>query len=170
MIKKILNFLKFYSSVLCRLIVLVFKKNRTLSKSHFEYIASPHSEDDFLILDFKFRNALFYKINETKYLYDGCKIIFLKKYNYKISFEAIGYQGTYKEDFFIEPTIKTNFSKLKTKSQNLNFDFKAQEKTNTINLKKTINSIGIELNQNSVQIKKQNITIKFNSFNQNDYL
>jgi hypothetical protein len=170
MIKKILNFLKFYSFVLYRLIVLVFKKNRTLSKFHFEYIPSPHSEDDFLILNFKFKNALFYKINETRYLYDGCKIIFLKKHNYKISFEAIGYQGTYKENFFIEPTIKTNFSKLKTKSQNLNLDYKTQEKINTINLKKTTCLIPIEFNQNNVQIKKETTTIKFKTFNQNDYL
>jgi len=170
MIKKILNFLRFYLSVLIRLIVLFFKKNRSLHKSHLDYIANPHSEDDFLLLDFKFSNVLFYQINETKYLHDGKKIILLKKHNYKIQFEAIGYKEIYKEEIIIEPTIKTNFSKFKTKSQNLNLGFKTQEKINITNLKKRINSTQVELNSNDVKLLKQTITIKLNTFNQNDYL
>lgn len=170
MIKKILLFLKFYSLVLIKTIVVLFRKDRTLKKINLDYISSPHSEDDFLLLNFTFKNALYYKINNTKYLYDGSKLIYLKPQNHKVNFEAIGLSMRFKKTIEIKPNLKTEFLSFKANTQNLKLAYNTKSDIIVINLNHSINLKHIELSFNEIKFKNQSTTIKLNTFNQFDYL
>lgn len=170
MIKHVLSFLRFYSSVLIRIIRILFKKNKTLQKIEFDYISNPHAEDDFLLINFSFTNALYFRINRTNYLYDGKKIIYLKPHKHKIDFEAIGLFESYKKQIEIAPSLKTNFSNFKTESQELNLRYNHHSDIQIINLKRTFNLKNSNVKFENVKLKTQNITLKLDTFNQNNYL
>lgn len=170
MIKNVLNFLRFYSSVLIRIFRILFKKNKKLIKNEFDYISNPHAKDDFLLMNFSFTNALYFKINTTKYLYDGKKIIYLKPHNHKIDFEAIGLFESYKKQIEIKPSLKTNFLNFKTKSQELKLDYNYQSELQINNLRQTLSTKNSKVKLDKVKFKNQNITLKLDTFNQNNYL
>ncbi|MEZ4853751.1 hypothetical protein [Flavobacterium sp.] len=141
-----------------------------MQKIEFDYISNPHAEDDFLLMNFSFTNALYFRINRTNYLYDGKKIIYLKPHNHKIDFEAIGLFKNYKKQIEIDPSLKTNFSNFKIKSQELNLGYNHHSDLQIINLQRTFDLKNSNVKFEIVKLKRQNITLKLDKFNQNNYL
>lgn len=170
MIINLINFLKFYTIITKRVIMVLFVKNRKLKKISFDYISYPHSDDDFLILDFNFTNALYFKINDVKYVYYGKKIIPLKKYNYKIEFTAIGIFKNYHETIVVEPTISTVFSNFKTISNNLQFSLEQQKELHFLNKEHKSISKNVNLNFQKITIKDNKPTFKSTKYNQNEFI
>ena len=64
--KHIGNLLKFYSLKFGKWILLLFKPNKKLKNISFNYLRNWHVDNAYLIIDFKFKNAIWFKIGKFK--------------------------------------------------------------------------------------------------------
>ncbi|MBK5214799.1 MAG: hypothetical protein JJE55_14200 [Flavobacteriaceae bacterium] len=87
------KYLKFQSLKFRKWIFILFKRNRKLHKISFDYYKNWQFEHGLLVINFQFKNAIWYKIGDYKSL-DFIKPIFLNLQNTKsdlVVFEVYGF-------------------------------------------------------------------------------
>ena len=166
-LKQLIAFLKFHFVRIGKWVAILFKRNRQLKTLSFDYYKNWHSDNSYLVVDFKFKNAIFFKIGGTK-SFDFTKslILNLQKLNTdNIKIEVFGFFQ--KQVFIIElnkefqlnskpfriaieniSTIEITRQKIKTKIPSLWFAF-GKPKT-------TIPSVSVNSNQIAINHKKFN--------------
>jgi len=171
-LKQLIAFLKFHFVRIGKWFAILFRRNRKLKKISFDYYKNWHSDNSYLVVDFKFRNAIFFKVGNTK-SFDFTKLLILnlQKLNAdSIKFEVFGFFQ--KETFIIDlnKEIQLNSKPFRTVIENISpVEITRQKtKTKTPNLwfafgkpKVTIQSVSVNSNQ---------ITIKSNNFNIQEFI
>ncbi|MGV7106428.1 hypothetical protein [Flavobacterium sp. U410] len=169
MIKNIVLFSKFYFLVGITFFKILFSGSKRLKREKVNYASYPYFKDSFLLFEFHFKNALYFKINNVKHLHQGTKIIPLKNYNYTIDFYAIGIFETYHQTISIEPGFEADFSDFKTKTSKLQLQSNEQKKLH-INIEPTVRRKIAKLYFDEIRLKHKKATIKFNTYNQNEFI
>ncbi len=185
-LKRFVLFIKFHLTRISKWIAILFKKNRKLKKVSFDYYKSWHSDSSYLIVDFKFKNAIYFKVGETKSFNFSIPLILnlqsLQTNNIKV--EVYGFLQ--KKVFVIElnKEIQLNTKSFKTKFENLspvaipeqktklkipNFWFalsKPKIKIQSV----SVNTNNIKIKIQSVSVNTNNIKIKSNKFKIQEYI
>jgi len=168
-LKQSIRFFKFHFVLIGKWLAILFKKNRRLEKLIFDYYKNWHADNSYLIVDFKFKNALYFKIGDYK-SFDFEKPLILNLQKVKadnIKFEVFGFQQ--KQVFIIElnKEIQLNSEPFRTTIEYISSVAIVQQKTKVkiTNLwfafgKPKVSNQNVSVNSNPIKIKSNKFKIQ----------
>lgn len=115
-------FVKFQSLKFCRWVLILFKRKKQIKKIDFGYYKNWHFNNAYLIIDFQFKNAIWYKVGNIKSL-DFSKPLILNLENIdaeSIDVEVFGFFQKHVYTIYLEKIAELNSEPFKTQTQNLN--------------------------------------------------
>jgi hypothetical protein len=154
------------------LLTILFKRRRKLEKISFDYYMNWHFDNAYLVVDFKFKNAVGYKVGEFK-SFDFSKPIILNLENIQsvtINFEVFGFFQKQVYVINLNRDTRINTQPFKTKIDNINMVKLVQQKTRI-----RIPKIGLHIADptfvfEKIAVKTQNIQINYQTFKTQDYI
>lgn len=153
-----------------RFVKILFRKNRKIEKLHLDYSDEGMFENGYMILNYRFRNAIYYRFGNHKTLEKEIKIFNLKNFENEFELTVYGFfrKKSYKLKFEPKLTLETsnfkaNFSNLKN-----DFEFKTIPNLSTPNFK--IGLIEIEIKPRKLKITPNKLVLKHETFNQNEFI
>lgn len=162
-----LHFLKF---VIARFLIILFRKKKEIELLYLEYNTEHLFDNSFIIINYQFKNAIYYKFGNYKTLEKEIKIFNLKNLDEEFNLTVYGFfrKSTYQLKFEAKLTLESE----KFKASSSNFKLKL-EKQCFPNLSHplfcfTLNNPNVK--SSKVKSLNKNITIKTNSFNQNEFI
>lgn len=161
--KYLLQKLQFVFIVLGRFIRILFRWRRRIELLRLDYATDYVFDSSFIIINYRFRNAVWYRFGNHKTLEKEIKIFNLK--NFENEFDLVVYGFFQRKSYRLKfkPELTLNHSNFKTTFSNLNL--KLEEKNLPIT-----KSSGILVEIPKPKTTFQNITIKTNSYNQNEFI
>ncbi len=171
-LRKIGLFIRLQLLKIGRLLTILFKRRKKLEKISFDYYKNWHFDNAYLVVDFKFKNAVWFRIGKFK-SFDFSKPIILNLENIQsdtINFEVFGFfqKQVYEIDLNRENQINTQ--PFKTKIDNINTFELIPQKART-----QIPKIGLHIADptfafEKITIKPQNIQLDYKPFKIQDYI
>lgn len=171
-IKQFVELLNFHLILTRKWLAILLKKNRKLKNLSFDYYKNWHSDKCYLIIDFKFKNAIYFKVGETK-SFDFSIPLILNLQNLKtnkIMVEVYGFLQ--KQIFIIELNKEIDFDtkSFKTKLENLSLIGIPRQKTNLKISKFLITFDKPKVMIQSISANSNNISMKSNKFKIQEYI
>ena len=171
-LRQIRLFVKSQLLIVGRLLTILFRRRRKLEKISFGYYQKWHFDNAFLFVDFKFKNAVWFRIGNYK-SYDFSKPIILNLENIQtdtINFEVFGFFQKQVYKIALNKEAQINTQPFKTKIDNINIVELVQQKTRT-----RIPKIGLHIADptfvfEKIAVKPQNIQINYKPFKTQDYI
>jgi hypothetical protein len=159
--KKINQFIKLQVLIIGRLLTILFKRRKKLERISFGYYQKWHFNNAYLFLDFRFKNAVWFRIDQFT-CYDFSKQLVLDLENIQkdtLNFEVFGFfqKQIYKIHLNKEAQINTPIFKTKIEKIN-NFELLPHKTTSRIT------QIGLHIPNitptvENISVKKQNIKL-----------
>lgn len=166
----IINSIKLYFKIGISFLLILFKKDKRLIELYFDSGNEVLFENSFLILNYRFKNAIFYSINNKLTVENNIKIYNVNNLNEVIHFVVYGWFETKHYVIEVKPQKKINKETFITEISNLKISIIPLEFLNLTAKDVNLKSKTISINFSKVLIEKNNINIKTNSFTQNDFL
>lgn len=171
-LKQLIAFLKFHFVRIGKWFAILFKRNRKLKKISFDYYKNWHSDNSYLVVDFKFRNAIYFKVGNTK-CFDFTKLLILnlQKLNAdSIKIEVFGFFQKEAFDIDLNKEIQLNLKPFRTVIENISPVEITRQKTKTKrpNLWFAISKPKVAIQ--SVSVNSNQISIKSNNFNIQEFI
>ncbi|HLO73044.1 MAG TPA: hypothetical protein VK164_03830 [Flavobacterium sp.] len=166
----ILEKLHFLKVVIARFFSIFFRKRKGIELLLFEYNTEYLFDNSFIIINYRFRNAIYYKFGNHKTFEKQIKIFNLK--NFDSEFQLTVY-GFFRKKIYVlkfEPKHKLESEKFKTSLSNFIIKFEEQ------NIPKLSHPFFyLEMDKSIVKspktgIANKQIITKTNSFNQNEFI
>ena len=172
MIKTSLKNIQYYFLKVSRLFCILFKRRKRIEKITFGYYQNWQFENAYLVVDFKFKNAVWFRIGNFK-SYDFSKQIVLDLENIHtdtINFEVFGFFQKQVYEINLNKEAQINTQPFKTKIDNINIVELVQQNTRT-----RIPKIGLHIADptfvfEKIAVKPQNIQINYQTFKIQDYI
>lgn len=166
----ILEILHFIKVVIIRFLIILFRRRKGIELLHLEYNTEYLFDNSFIIINYRFRNALYYKFGNHKSLEKQIKIFNLKNFDKEFQLTVYGFfrKKTYLLKF--EPKLKLESEKFKTSLSD--FSIKLEEQ-NIPKLSHPLFYLAMDkpiISLPKTEITNKPITIKTNSFNQNEFI
>lgn len=166
----LLEKLRFLKVVITRFLIILFRRRKGIELLLLEYETEHLFDNSFIVINYRFRNAIYYQFGNHKTLEKQIKILNIK--NFENEFDLIVYgffrKKTYKIQF--EPQLSLNSNSFKTTISNLTLKLQEQ------NIPKlTHSSIYLDIEKPNImsqriKISNKSLRIKTNSFNQNEFI
>ena len=159
----LLTKLRFIKVVIARFFIILFRRRKRIELLHLQYDTEHVFDNGLMVINYRFKNALYYKFGNHKTLEKQIKIFNLKKFDNEFKLTVYGFfrKKTYK--LKVEPQLTLNSDSFKTSISNLSL--KLQEQSNPI-----LSNISFQLIKKKPIINTSRIKIKTNSFNQNEFI
>ncbi|MEQ3661653.1 MAG: hypothetical protein ABNG96_03080 [Flavobacterium sp.] len=171
MFKNIFDIFRFYAIVVFRAIKIIFRKDKSLKRKHINYYTNNVSINSLCVIDVKFYNALYYQINNTKYLYEGNKVVNIEHLiDNKIIIRIKGLTDTINEIIEINPVIENNFNNFKLNANNIQLDFNENFNEYAYIPKKGLNFCKVKSVSKNIKLKKHNSHLNYSNYNQNNFI
>ncbi|NDP21170.1 MAG: hypothetical protein GZ091_08830 [Paludibacter sp.] len=162
--------MQFLKIVLTRFFIILFRRGKGIELLQLDYDTQNLFENSFIVVNYRFRNAIWYRFGSHITVEKQIKIFNLK--NFEKEFDLVVYGFFQKKVYTIklQPQLTLNSQGFKTKFQQITNDIEFQQIQNTKSLafyyerKKTTVKIP------KIKITTNPITIKPNSFNQTDFI
>lgn len=162
-----LHFLKF---VIARFLIILFRRRKGIELVCLEYNTDHLFDNSLIIINYQFKNAVYYKFGNHKTLEKQIKIFNLKNFDKEFNLTVYGFfrKKTYQLKF--EPKLTLESERFKASFSNFNLKLEKQYLPNLSHplFYFTLNQPAIKLSK--VKLSNKNITIKTNSFNQNEFI
>ena len=172
LLKQLVLFIKFHLTRISKWVAILFKKNKKLKKISFDYYKNWHSDSSYLIVDFKFKNAIYFKVGNFKSFDFSIPLILNLRnlQNNNIEIEVYGFLQ--KQVFVIElnKEIQLDTKSFKTKFENLSPIAITEQKTKVKIQNFWFALIKPKIQIQSVSVNASNITIKSNKFKIQEYI
>lgn len=165
-------FIRLQLLIVGRLLTLLFKRNRNLEKVSFGYYQKWHFDNAYLFVEFKFKNAVWFRIGNYK-CYDFSKQIVIDLENIQteiVLFEVFGFFQKQVYEINLNKEVKINTQPFKTKIDNINIVELVQQKTTTRLPKIGLHIADPTLVVEKIAVKPQNIQINYQTFKIQDYI
>jgi hypothetical protein len=156
--------------VIARFFIILFRPRKVIDIIYLNYETKHLFDNSYIIINYRFRNAIYYRFGKYITLEKQIKIFDLKNFDKEFDFVVHGFfrSRTYKLKF--EPQLSINTSTFKTTFSNLNL--KLEERTIPILthslIKSEINKPNIKIPD--IKIIQPKIEILKTTFNQNDFI
>ena len=166
----LLEKLRFLKVVIARFFIILFTKRKKIEELYINYETEHIFDNSYIIINYRFRNAIYYRFGNHITLEKQIKIFDIKNFDKEFNLTVYGFFDTMVIQLKFEPQLTLNTDSFKTEFSNLNL--KLQEQT----LPKLIHpAIYCKIDKpiiNTQKIKMQNkpITILHKTFNQNDFI
>ena len=171
-LKQLIAFLKFHSVRIGKWFAILFKRNRQLEKLSFDYYKNWHSDNSYLLVDFKFKNAIYFKVGDFK-SFDFTKPLILNLQNSntdKIKVEVFGFLQKQILVIELNKEIQLNTKPFKTVIENISPIEITRQKTR-IKIPNLWFAKGKpKVTVPNIQVHSNQITINTNKFNSQEYL
>lgn len=153
-----------------RFVKILSRKNRKIEKLHLDYSDEGMFENGYMILNYRFRNAIYYRFGNHKTLEKEIKIFNLKNFENEFELTVYGFfrKKSYKLKF--EPKLTLETSNFKANFSNLKNDieFKTIPNLSAPNFK--VELVVIEIKPSKLTITSNKLVLKHETFNQNDFI
>ena len=170
LLSQFLYYLKFWSIIIYRAFVIVFKRNKKVVENYLDYRTENVFDNSFYTLYYSFDNALYYKLNNNKTTDGNLRILNINQSNsFTIYFTVYGLFSNLQYSITINPDKTLNAQSFKTQLFNLNlklFPVNPRIIKQDIHLK----TKNVSLVNQTIQVSQNKLHIKTNSFTQNDFL
>lgn len=171
-LKQLIAFLKFHSVRIGKWFAILFKRNRQLEKLSFDYYKNWHSDNSYLLVDFKFKNAIYFKVGDFK-SFDFTKPLILNLQNSntdKIKVEVFGFLQKQILVIELNKDIQLNTKPFRTAIENISPVQITRQKTRIKIPNLWFAESKPKVTIQSVSVKANQITINTNKFNSQEYL
>lgn len=162
------NQFKFILKVLGRAIIVMFRRRQQIQLLRLEYCDQHLFENSYIILQYRFRNALWYRIGKHKTLEKELKIFNLKNFEKEFDFIVYGLfrKKVYKLKF--EPKWSLDTTTFKTEVQSKSLELMAQPNLifGELDFRLTTPLVYI----NTIDIQITNIAVAVSNYNQTDFI
>lgn len=166
----ILEKIRFLKVVLARFLNILFRKRKEIELLHLEYNTENLFESSFIIINYRFKNTLYYKFGNHRTLEKQVKIFNLKNFDNEFQLTVYGF---FRKKIYLlkfEPKLKLETEKFKTSLSNFNIKLEEQ---NIPNLLPPLFYLAMDkpiIKTPKIETINKTITIKTNSFNQNEFI
>lgn len=169
-LSRVLLYLQFWSIIIYRAVVIVFKRNKKVVENYLDYRTENVFDNSFYTLNYSFDNALYYKLN-NKSTTDNClRILNINQATpIEIEFIVFGLFSRLHYNIVVTPDKTLSAQSFKTQLFNLNlklFPTHPRIIKQNIHLK----TPNVSLTKHTIHFSQNKLQIKTNSFNQNDFL
>jgi len=171
-LKKLILFIKFHLTRISKWVAILFKKNRKLKKISFDYYKNWHSDSSYLIVEFKFENAVYFRVGETKSFDFSIPLILNLQNQQRNNIEIEVYGFLQKKVFVIKMNkeIILNTKSFQTKFENLSPVAILEQKTKIKISNIWFNDRKPKVKIQSISVNANNITIKSSKFKIQEYI
>ena len=162
-----LNFLKV---VISRFLTILFRRRKEIELLHLEYDTKYLFDNSFIIINYRFRNAIYFQFGNHITLEKEIKIFNLKKIDNEFQLNVYGFFRRKRYLLKFEPKLTLESQKFKTSFSN--FCLKIEEQ-NIPNFPQPLFYLAIDkpsIKPPKTKIVNKTITTKTNSFNQNEFI
>jgi hypothetical protein len=168
-LKYLLDKFHFILVVTARCFKILFRRNKDIKKLFLNYETEHLFDTSYIVINYRFTNALYYQFGTTKTLEKHIKIFDLNNCDKEMDFVVYGLfdKKAYKLKF--EPQLTLEKTSFKTQLFNLNlklFPVNPRIIKQDIHLK----TKNVSLVNQTIQVSQNKLYIKTNSFTQNDFL
>jgi hypothetical protein len=163
-------YIKLYFKIALRFLFILFRKDKRLIELHFESNSDVLFDNSFLILKYRFKNAIYYNIDNKVTLDNKVKIYNVKNCNKTIPFIVYGWLETKQYLIEVKPNKSLKSDTFFTQINNLKISLIPLEIPKLSPNPIDINSKTFSVNTPKVFIELNKVQIKTNSFTQNDFL
>lgn len=162
-LKYLLIKLQFIKIVIARFIIILFRKRKTIKLLYLNYDTEHLFDNSLMVINYRFRNAIYYRFGNHKTLEKQIKIFNLKNFDSEFQLTVYGFfqKKTYK--LKVEPQLTLNSDSFKTSISNLSL--KLEEQNNPI-----LSNLSFQLITKNTIINTPKIKVTNNSFNQNEFI
>lgn len=158
----ILQKIVWYWTIVKRFSIILFRKNRRIKLLYLKYNSEHVFDNGFLIVNYRFRNALYYKFGNHITLEKQIKIFNLKNFDHEFQLTVYGFFQKKTFKLKVEPKSTLHTNNFKTTISNITVELKEQ--------KTTLNQASVILTLDEPKIIYPKIKIETNSFNQNEFI
>jgi hypothetical protein len=171
-LKQLVSFFKFHFKRIGKLLAMLFKKNKRLKKLSFDYYKNLHSDNSYLLVDFKFKNAIYFRVGDIK-SFDFGKPLILNLKTLKADTIKIEVFGFFQKQVFIielKKEFKLNSNPFSTAIENISPVDITRQKTRVKipNLKFAFGKPKVTIQ--SITVKSKDMAIKSNEFKIQEFL
>lgn len=162
-LKNLLFKISILRSVISRFIIILFRKRKGIELLYLNYSKEYVFDKSFLIINYRFRNAIYYRFGNHFTLEKQIKIFNLKNFDNKFSLIVYGFFRKKTFEIQVKPQYTLNHSNFKTSISNLKI------KTKNPNIAE-LSFPNLNFRIQNPEFRPQNIKTKINSFKLNEYI
>ena len=166
----LLEKLHFFKVVTARFLIILFRRKKRIEELYLNYSTEYIFDNSYIIINYRFKNALYYKFDNVKTIENKIKIFDIK--NYKKEFNLVVH-GLYERKVYlikIDPENKIQRQNFKTVFNNLKPEFVIGSIPNLYSKGLIITEINPNIKSKNFSINKKEIIIQSYPFNQSDFL
>lgn len=169
-LKYLLEKLQFLKVVVSRFFIILFRKRRAIELLYLNYDKEHLFETSYIVINYRFRNAIYYQFGTYKTLERQIKIFDLKNCDKEIDFVVYGFfdSKTYKLKF--EPQLSIENLSFKTTISNLNLKFEQKAIPKLVHSQLYCNIKPLDLKFQYFKLKQQKIKISKTTYKQNEFI
>lgn len=170
-LKYLLEKLHFIKVVTARFfIILLFRRRKRIEEIHLNYSSEHLFNNSYIIINYRFRNAIYYRFGKYKTLEKQIKIFDLKNFDKEFEFIVYGFFDTKRYKLKFEPQLTLENSSFKTSFSYLNIKLvdRTIPKLAHPNIYSNIKKPKIIIP--NIEINHKPITISNTIFNQNEFI
>lgn len=160
----------FAKIVLVRFLLIIFKRNKDIQLIKLEYNKNHLFKNSFVIIDYQFKNALWYSFDNKKTLEKGIKVFNLENINLNINLVVYGFFRKKKYILKFNPTLKIENQNFKINFSNLSLHL---ERNSIPELTPLLIEVFVSeppLKKTKIIITNQPFRLKHNNYNQNEFI
>lgn len=169
-INTIINSIKLYFKIALRFLLILFRKDKHIKELYFDSGNEVIFEDSLLIINYRFKNAIYYKFNNKITLENKIKIFNVKNIDSEIHFIVYGWFEKKQYVIEVSPNKSLNNESFRTQLSNLNILLTVTDIPKLVNNQINITTKNVHIETSKVFIPNKKVQIKTNSFTQNDFL
>jgi hypothetical protein len=169
-INTIINSIKLYFKIALRLLLILFRKDKHIKELYFDSGYEVIFEDSLLIINYRFKNAIYYKINNKITLENKIKIFNVKNIDSEIHFIVYGWFENKQYVIEVSPNKSLNNESFRTQLSRFNISLIVPDIPKLVNEQINITTKNVHIETSKVFILNKKVQIKTNSFTQNDFL
>lgn len=156
--------------VIARFFKILFRRKKEIEQLFINYDTEHLFENSYIIINYRFRNALYYQFGATKTLEKHIKIFDLKNCDKEMDFVVYGLFDRIPYKLTFEPQLTIENSSFKTSFSNLNIKLTERTIPKLIHSKVDCNIKTPSVITPTIRIKQPNIKISNKTFNQNEFI
>lgn len=166
----LLEKLHFFKVVTARFLIILFRRKKRIEQLYLNYSTEHIFDNSYIIINYRFRNAIYYRFGKYITLEKQIKIFDLKNFDKEFDFVVSGFfrSKTYKLKF--DPQLFLNNSSFKTSVSNLNIKLEKRTIPNLAHPNIYSNIKKPKIIIPNIEINHKQITISNTIFNQNEFI
>ena len=168
--KAIWNQIEFLATVFGRGFIILFRKRKTIVLLKLNYATEHLFEQSFLVINYRFRNALWYSFGTHRTLEKQIKIFNLTNFEHEFLLTVHGFFQTKTFHIQLAPELILDNSGFITKFNNLSPEFIRRESPVVMVTELEIKLTEIKTDIKIPKMSINKIRVQNNTYNQNDFI